>query len=557
MNHEVVPALTSMEWQRTLFATRPKRSDLLALRAAWPCRAISIAVHRNEPFEYIAAAMTPYLAFAGLSADIRLSAYDDSLASLKDMQTGDLHVVWVDFAVYSSPSDAVEWLEHGLRELRKNSSAPVLVANAHGDQDASDEINEALAGLPQLISGVQIYNRSALASSLQTRYRDQRMKRIAGSDIGDAANVLMARELGSAWLPAPFVPPIKVIALDLDGTLYSGVLGEDGPGGIELTPSHVALQRALRALQERGILLAVVSRNEAEDVAELFACRADFPLQREHFVLVRANWENKAQSLLEIANALHVGADSVLFADDNPGELVSVAQHAPAVHTLYVADPETALIALNNYPGLINWRATAEDALRTDDLRVAQERDAALARSADSRGYLESLSPHLGFRLNPADLLPRLSQLSVKTNQFNLAVRRFGEAEVALRLADPAAAVVSVALSDRLSDSGVVGAVFGRREQSVLVVEEICVSCRAMGRSLETEMLVPAVERMRTSLGADRVAFEFLQSARNRPALQWLEGLSQTAIVEDRGRIAVDWGNVLGAATQGVRTTWS
>jgi FkbH-like protein len=542
MTGEATSTLDYIEWQRVLFAPLPRRSELLKLRPSWPCRKVTIRVHRNEPFEYVSSALPPYLAYAGLSADFDLSGYDNALEEIESRADADLHLFWIDFSQYgqASAETLVDWLSGRVAALRARTASPIVVANDHGDAPGSRAFNKTLAQALEPISGVRVYDRASVAAKLGSRYRDARMKALAGSDLSDAANMVIARELGSSWFPAALGRQVKVIALDLDGTLYSGVLGEDGVEGVVLTPEHGALQRELCDLQGRGVLLAVVSRNIAEDVEALFARRSDFPLHAEHFAAVVANWNEKAQSIAQIAGRLHVGTDSVVFVDDNPGELLSVAQALPEVRVLYAADPANAATALELYPGLMSWAATAEDSLRTQDLRAIQARDKAVGEAAHPEEYLRSLQTHLEFRLNPTDLAGRLSQLSMKTNQFNLAVKRYNEPEVIARLSSPDAAVVSIALSDRLSDSGVIGAVFGRRVDSTLLVEELCISCRALGRSLESEMLASALEEMRRTLGVDRVEFEYAQAPRNAPGLQWLQRASGRVPDRESGRIALD-----------------
>ena len=160
---------------------------------------------------------------------------------------------------------------------------------------------------------------------------------MAGTPVSNAAQPLLARKLACHWIPATIFPPIKAVALDLDNTLHDGVLGEDGIQGVQLTPAHQALQHFIKSLQQRGIFIALLSRNEPIDVEALFAQRDDYPLRWDDFSVTEISWGDKAAAINRIAKALRVAADSILFVDDNPGELASVAAQLPQVHTVYAS----------------------------------------------------------------------------------------------------------------------------------------------------------------------------------------------------------------------------
>ncbi|MFB7000873.1 HAD-IIIC family phosphatase, partial [Streptomyces virginiae] len=310
---------------------------------------------------------------------------------------------------------------------------------------------------------------------------------------------------------------------DLDHTLHSGVLGEDGIDGVELTPGHIALQQYIKGLQERGIFVALVSRNEREDVEALFAKRSDYPLKWDDFSAIEVSWGDKGDAIARIAKALRIAVDAVVFVDDNPGELASVSMRLSNVHTIYAhADAEMTRRALHFYPGLWRWAVSADDAKRIQDLKAMAEREALAENVADPAEYFRSLQVALSYRHNPQAQLNRLADLCVKTNQFNLAVRRFNQAELQERMLSGDACVSSVQLSDRLSDSGVIAVIVAERSGSKLIVEELCISCRAMGRKLEDTIVIQAIHDMPIFAGSTEVAFRVQEAPRNQPATKWL-----------------------------------
>jgi FkbH-like protein len=517
--------------QHLLLGAAPSRRDLSAYAADWPLAPLAAQVVRNCPFESVAALAAPFLAHADLAVGWFYSDYDDSL-SLSSFDDGaGVVLIWLDYRRYSLETAALAaFLEARLTDIRARTGAPILIAD-DPDSPHAAALNRALAEMAGRIGGLHVYPRGAVAAQLGGAFHDARMAKLAGSDLSAAAGALIARELGLSWLPALVRPALKAIALDLDNTLYSGVLGEDGAAGLVLTEDHRALQQRLAALQASGLLLALVSKNEAEDVDALFAARPDFPLRPEMITARAIGWGSKRAGLSDIAAAMNIGADAILFVDDNLGEIAQ----AEGLAALHAADPATTLRALDLFPGLRQLRAGREDALRAGDIAANRER----ARlSGDGADYRAALKPRLAFRHADAATVGRAHELSNKTNQFNLALARLTEAQAASFARDPDAAVIEAALSDALSDSGVVMALFARRQNDALVVEDLCISCRALGRGIEDAMILEAALAAASKLGAKALAFRHASSPRNGPARTWLQTFSDAPLAES-GLLAV------------------
>ena len=371
-------------------------------------------------------------------------------------------------------------------------------------------------------------------------YLDPRLAAVGATNLSGPATLAIARELGLRWLPAALRPRLKCIAVDFDNTLYAGVLGEDGVAGVALTDAHRDLQRRLVALQGEGVFLAGLSKNEAEDVERLLEQRSDFPLRREHFSALAISWDSKAAGLARVADALNIGTDSILFVDDNLGEIAEVAAALPETRCLYSADAALALAELSLGPDLLAWGQTGSDTLRALDLAANAAR-AQIAGDADPLVYLGALETRLGFALDPADQIGRIAELSGKTNQFNLALSRLNEAEVARWLGRGDTSSVTVALSDNLSDSGVVAMLLMRLDGAALLVEELCISCRALGRRLETLMIATAVGAVADREGCREIRFAHATGPRNAPARTWLADFISGDIAQDSGYCSVEY----------------
>jgi FkbH-like protein len=532
--------LARAAWQPVIFAERLRRADLLALTPSWPLRSFRLTVLRNHAFEFVESVLRPFLAYAGWEAQTSYSDYDDSI-SLPAGPDADVIVLWIDFERFRLSADQLAgWMQERLTSLRRGSAAPILISDWPTDSQAAIGFNRALRGIADQLPGVYVADQAGIARALGEAYIDRRSARVAGMALSDAACLMTARQLGLGWLPAILEPGVKALAIDFDGTLYTGVLGEDGPGGLTVTAAHLELQRQLLVLRDLGIFLAGVTRNHPADIDRLFAERPDLALKREHFSSLVASWDEKADSLRQVARELRIDPDAFLFIDDNPGELASVAAAWPGMPCLHAAEPDLVARALRCYPGLMRVKATAADQLRLKDLAAAAARDQSLRQHDDPQAYLRSLDIELSFAVDARDQRQRLHELSTKTNQFNTALLRLSPLDVARYLREPGRHVVSIALRDRLSDSGLIGAVFTRLEGDRLMVDEVDISCRALGRSLERVMVMEAVRR---GIGADpvtAVTFAFRSGPRNAPARLFLEALAGP-VPDTSGAVSITW----------------
>jgi FkbH-like protein len=535
-------SLQRLDWQPVVLGAAPRRLDLLPLTPSWPTRELQVRVHRNTAFEYVASLLPPFLAYAGLSATVAYGDYDDSLTGVGiGDDAADVELVWLDHGRYgdTDPVGLADWLHERLLALRARTDAPVLVVDRPGDDAAAAAFNRRLAELADRVPGCAVADLSEVARRVGDAFVDPRTRSLAGTTMSAPAAVLTAQRMGLRWLPALVAPRVKALAVDLDMTLYRGVLGEDGPAGVQLTPEHAALQRALLALRDDGVLLALVTRNEPEDVEALFAARPDFPLRLEDFTARAIGWGAKSEGVAAAAATLRISTDAVVFVDDNVGELAEVAAGTRVAGLLHAADPAATSTALSLFPGLHGHRRTAEDGIRAADLAAAAERTP--VTGTDPADYLRSLRVRLDLSLDRAEHLPRMAELAVKTNQFNAALRRTGAAELARWLADDDVHVVTAALGDRLSDSGLVALVAGRRSpDGGLLVEELCVSCRALGRGVEDYLLAAAVGRLLAESGAGTASVAYTPGPRNEPARAWLAAHASTP-VDGPGEVRLGW----------------
>jgi FkbH-like protein len=331
---------------------------------------------------------------------------------------------------------------------------------------------------------------------------------------------MLARET-AAVLAADLGLGARCLVVDLDNTLWGGVVGDDGLEGIEIgdtSPRGEAFkdfQAYIASLKQRGVLLAVASKNDHERAAEAFTRHPEVVLRMNDFAAFKASWGPKSESLRQIAAELDLGLDSFVFVDDNPAEIEIVRQFVPEVTTILLGpDPAEYRRTLEDCRLFEPRALTAEDAERTAQYQREAERRALLASVTDMDAYLSSLEmvgTILPFRA--ADV-PRIAQLVNKSNQFNLTTRRRSEAEVAALLEAPDHDGFSVRLADRFGDHGLIAVVITRTLGQVMDVDTWLMSCRVLKRQVEEET-VNEIVRLALARGATRVRGVYLPTAKN------------------------------------------
>jgi FkbH-like protein len=348
---------------------------------------------------------------------------------------------------------------------------------------------------------------------------DERLRAYARAHLSPALLAAYAREVGhlAAYLTGG---GRKCLVVDLDNTLWGGVLGDDGIDGIEVCEGHRGeafrtVQRVVKQLGAQGVLLAAVSKNDPEPVARVLREHPGMTLRPEDFVRVVANWQPKHENLLELAQALNLGVDSFVFADDSPNERGQVRHLLPGVAVVDLDDEPAGHVGRLLRDG---WFATP-DVTAEDRARTALYRDE-LARAdfLDSFSTIEDYLRELLVRveLGPARDrdVPRLSQLTMRTNQFNLTTRRLAPAEVTDHIAEAASLVLCIRATDRFGDNGLVGAIFARRDADALHLDNMLLSCRVFGRGIEQACL-SAVLRWARDTDLRAVYGRYLPTAKN------------------------------------------
>ena len=317
-------------------------------------------------------------------------------------------------------------------------------------------------------------------------------------------------------------PPRKVIALDCDNTLWSGICGEDGPGGIRIDEPRKVLQEFMREQLDAGMLLCLCSKNNPEDVEEVFR-RHRMPLRRDQFAACRLNWEPKSRNLRALAQELNLGLDSFIFIDDNPIECAEVEANSPGV--LVVQLPED----LNSFSRFLShlWildhpKVTEEDRKRTELYLQNRQREQFQAEAVTFADFLGALNLQINIEPARPEQLSRVAQLTERTNQFNFTTRRRNESEIAKLRKDPSFELLAISVTDRFGDYGLVGVVIYQLTRHAIDIDTFLLSCRVLGKGVEHRILSHLGEVARAQ-GRPWVDVHFAHSPKNKPAFDFLE----------------------------------
>jgi FkbH-like protein len=316
--------------------------------------------------------------------------------------------------------------------------------------------------------------------------------------------------------------PKKVLVLDLDNTLWGGVVADDGLDGIELGDTSPrgeafkAFQKYILSLKRRGVLLAVCSKNDHQKAIEPFEKHPDMVLKPTDFVAFKANWEPKSENMRAIATDLNLGLDSLVFVDDNPAEIEIVRQFAPEVSTLLLgADPSDYADQLADARFFEPRAITHEDIQRTTQYRTALQRKTLEASATDMETYLESLQMKASLCEFTEIDVPRIAQLINKSNQFNLTTRRRSEADVAVLVGNPDYLAFTARLSDKFGDHGLISVVIAKLVDGVAEIDTWLMSCRVLKRGVEQVVLNELV-RLVDAHGCSKIRSFYIPTAKNQ-----------------------------------------
>jgi FkbH-like protein len=371
---------------------------------------------------------------------------------------------------------------------------------------------------------------------------------LGGLRFSTAGEKLIAREL-ERILDVQVVARKKCLLLDLDNTLWGGVIGEDGVKGIQLSETgegarYRDFQLRIRELGKMGIILGIVSKNNEADALEVFERHAHMVLRKGDFAAMKINWSAKAQNIAELAQDLDIGMDSIVVIDDNPVEREAIRTALPEVTVPeFPADTceLTSFFERVYKEYFFTLESTEEDRKRTETYLANAERAAERTVAPSIEEFLAGLRTKIFLTRARDEDFGRAAQLTQKTNQFNLTMRRYAEQELRALQTTPGAAVFIASVADKYGDNGKVLVSIVRREApGTAELDTFLMSCRVLGRFIEDQILDHLVKELRSD-GFSRLRVRFIPTRKNAPARTFIERLQGGRRVSDAKSGAQTW----------------
>ncbi|MDF3812582.1 MULTISPECIES: HAD-IIIC family phosphatase [Rhodopseudomonas] len=342
----------------------------------------------------------------------------------------------------------------------------------------------------------------------------------------------------------------KVLVLDLDNTLWGGVVGDDGVGGLRLGQgcaegeAYVAFQRYVAMLGGRGVVLAVCSKNDPDLAETAFTTHPDMVLKRDDIAVFVANWDDKATNIRKIARTLDIGLDSLVFVDDNPAEREIVRREIAEVAVPELPEDVAYYPRCLADAGYFEASSfTADDVSRSRSYAARGRRLAEIEEATDLDGYLRGLCMTMSVESVGSNNISRVTQLINKTNQFNLTTRRYSEVQVEKFVATPGNIGLAFRLRDRLDDAGLIAVILAQAEEAgALRIDSWLMSCRVLGRRVEAASL-EALVQVAGLVGATGLIGEYIPTARNALVAPHYEslGFAPLAAREGQPEGATNW----------------
>ena len=315
----------------------------------------------------------------------------------------------------------------------------------------------------------------------------------------------------------------KCIVLDLDNTLWGGIVGEDGFEGIKLGDDPVGrayaeFQHNLLALNQRGILLAINSKINFDDAIQIIKEHPNMVLKEDNFACVRINWNDKAVNMKEISDELNIGPDSMVFFDDDPVNIEYVKSNFPEIQTVEISDPSNSSKILKSMNDFQVLKITDEDTMRNKMYLEQRKRTELKTQVGNLQDFLKQLN--ISVKIKNADkyTIPRISQLTLKTNQFNITTRRYQEEDIRKFSQDKDKIVECAQVQDKFGDNGITGVYIINKDNKLQwTIDTFLLSCRVIGRGVEDGVLSQIIEKARTE-GVSKVRGEYIKTKKNKPA---------------------------------------
>jgi FkbH-like protein len=565
--NQFVRTLAGLDWRQ--ISTSQYASFAKKLRSLNYGPDVKLAICSNFTLDLLPAYVSVLAAKENLALQCYVSRYNQYYQELLEQESGfrrfnpdivflalsitnlfpDAHTNFVSYTTGAKKelkqqivSGLMEWTQLALSRLKST----ILMANfasphyrglgvadlkqEYGESEFWLEVNLELLRECKKEQRLHLIDVEKVTSSVGKEYVfDPKMKYLAGMEWSERFFPALADEL-VRYIKALKGLTKKCLIIDLDGTLWGGVLGEEGPLGVKVgkgdpeSEAYWDFQLRLKRLKERGILLAICSKNNLGDVQEMFDKRPDMPLKLSDFSEMEINWEPKSTNIQKLCSRLNIGLNSVIFIDDSPAECSLIEAALPEVCCIClpqsVAEYPLLLDRMNDFEKV---QVIEDDAVKTDQYRENKQREELKQHIGDLRDYLHNLQTKIIIRNATQADLPRVHQLFTKTNQFNVTTIRYTPGEIEELIHNNQFVLTLVSAKDRFGDLGIIGLYLLELTDHSTRIDSFILSCRAMGRGIETAMMNHIKKRYLNDGTDGQLRGSYIPTTKNSPVQRFYE----------------------------------
>ncbi|MDD3138163.1 MAG: HAD-IIIC family phosphatase [Lachnospiraceae bacterium] len=493
-------------------------------------KSLKIAFLRNFTNEMLIPVIRGEIALQDVYPDVYLSEYDNFMQEILSLDSHlysfkpDIICISLNFKnlsprlynefsslteneIYDEKNRIVDLYEKIFTVIRQNSNATILYENFYrepvgscgildyqrpiSEKNISNTINDSIWELSRKFNDIYVIDIVSIIYNLGYKNSiDRKNWEISKNPFTKKAMLSIGKEYG-LYTNVLLGKMKKCIVLDCDNTLWGGIVGEDGTFGISIGDEYPGsayknFQQEIINLYNRGILIALCSKNNEADVIDVFKKNSNMKLKLEHIVDYEINWESKAENIKNIAAKLNIGLDSIVFVDDSKFECDLVNKQLPEVTVINLDKNISEYANLIRESGLFNsLNITTDDMKRNLNYKAEKKRNAIKVKSETIDEYLQSLNMEVYIRANNIEDVKRLAQMTQKTNQFNLTTIRYSDAKIKEFVENSNYDVISLRLKDDISDMGIIGMAIIKYDNNTAYIDTFLLSCRALGRGVE------------------------------------------------------------------------
>ncbi len=474
---------------------------------------------RNDQVENFASKINYYSALSKLKFKFFFSEYDNNLTLTKKKY--DLSIIWLDYSYFKINKQFFNWINFKANELSKLSNyvliKPIITPNLRYSKTIklNDEYKKTFKN--KKIIFLDIIDELLENNNF---FWDLQRSEFFGTKTSLYGQDLQAKLLGLKVLPSIFKQKIKSIIFDLDDTLYTGVVGEDGVNKIYLDKNQKKAEKIYSLLFKKGTLLSICSKNNKNDINDVFKKKI---LNKKLFFPIKANWQVKSQNIQDIQKLLKISFHNILFIDNNASEVMEVKKKIPEINVFWANNSRSFINCLKFFPNLTDYLDSNFDEINSKrilDLKGSLKRDK-LESASKNKDYLAILKMKIEYRLNNKKEFDRIFSLTNKVNQFIFTYKRFSKTEIEEYFKNPNKFIFTISLRDKFSDSGNIGVVFFSRINNTIHLDELCISCRALGRNLENYFIFYPLKILSKKIIFDKFSIKFVNGIKNKPAKKY------------------------------------